>query len=409
MRVLYRILGLLLAGLTAFVSTGLFGMTAFSDRETAAFTEKTDGFIAGVCHPDTDYDAICGANLGWVREDLPVPVDADGNVTLWYQMWKEEMRAYVDRGIKLYVITPNPRDYLAFGIDFRTPEGEALIRSAARFLMEDLQGFASAVQVANEQGVDRFTLPFTMDQSARFIGVQLEEMYPLREDIVIGYNLGGPGFWQLPLRMRKYADVTDYIGVDLYLGSFDPVTKTLGEYTALLRLVRVLTRKPIILSEFGYIGYGESKSELEKMQILQQYGFSTELQARADIDTFISRLPDALREEIERNYAGLSAKEKGDLVFNTEYAQHIYKELGDDYQLYRYPHSPDGQADFYKDLIPKIKKLSFVTGMFIYCWSDSDHCYVCGQPDCPVETGWGLVDGQGVPKPAFYAVRDALA
>ena len=45
--------------------------------------------------------------------------------------------------------------------------------------------------------------------------------------------------------------------------------------------------------------------------------------------------------------------------------------------------------------------------MFVYCWGDSDSCYVCGQADCPVETGWGLVDGKGNPKPSYYAVKEA--
>jgi hypothetical protein len=34
-------------------------------------------------------------------------------------------------------------------------------------------------------------------------------------------------------------------------------------------------------------------------------------------------------------------------------------------------------------------------------------CYVCGQADCPTETRWGLVDSNGDPKPAFYAVQAA--
>ncbi|MBR6361096.1 MAG: hypothetical protein IKS04_04810, partial [Clostridia bacterium] len=36
-------------------------------------------------------------------------------------------------------------------------------------------------------------------------------------------------------------------------------------------------------------------------------------------------------------------------------------------------------------------------------------CYVCGQEECPVETGWGLIDGKGKPKPAYYAVRDGFS
>ena len=74
-----------------------------------------------------------------------------------------------------------------------------------------------------------------------------------------------------------------------------------------------------------------------------------------------------------------------------------------------YEHSPEGQAKFYADLIPKLKNCGFVIGAFLYMWNDSEHCYVCGQSDCPVETGWGIVDGEGNPKPAYYAVRDAFA
>ena len=42
-------------------------------------------------------------------------------------------------------------------------------------------------------------------------------------------------------------------------------------------------------------------------------------------------------------------------------------------------------------------------------WSDEDHCYVCGQENCPIETRWGLVDRNGRTKAAYYAVRDAFA
>ena len=51
----------------------------------------------------------------------------------------------------------------------------------------------------------------------------------------------------------------------------------------------------------------------------------------------------------------------------------------------------------------------YCVGAVIYCWGDSESCYVCGQEECPVETGWGLVDNDGKPKPAYYAVQEAFA
>ncbi|MBQ1996415.1 MAG: hypothetical protein II237_09505, partial [Clostridia bacterium] len=66
-------------------------------------------------------------------------------------------------------------------------------------------------------------------------------------------------------------------------------------------------------------------------------------------------------------------------------------------------------AKFYENLIPKIMAKDYCVGAVIYCWGDSDSCYVCGQKECPVETGWGLVDNDGNPKPAYYAVQKAFS
>ena len=77
--------------------------------------------------------------------------------------------------------------------------------------------------------------------------------------------------------------------------------------------------------------------------------------------------------------------------------------------LYGFPHTPIGQAAFFSYVIPKLRKLDFLAGAIVYCWSDNSDCYVCGQEDCPVETKWGLVDGDGNPKPAYYAVKYAFS
>ena len=409
MNILYRIIALLLVVITPLVSFFAIDPTAAKDKNVTELLKKTGGFITGVCHPNDDYDAIKGANIGWIREDMFVPLDANGNVNWFYPYWKEMMQPYLDNGLKIYAIFPNPEDFLAWGIDFRTPEGEAIIRKSARFLIEDLQGVVGAIQVANEQGVDRFTLPFTVEESAAFIGAVLEEMYPHRGDIVLGYNLGGLGFIKLPPLMKPYDDVVDFVGVDLYLGDFDPVTKSIDQYVAALRAVRRWTKKPLILAEFGYISGGAPKSKSEKQEILQTYGFDSEKAARKDINTFIGNLPERLREEIETHYSDMTDDEKGDLIFKSEYANHIYKELNESYYLYGYPHTEEGQAKFYRDLIPKLKKLKFLCGAFIYMWNDSEYCYVCGQVDCPIETRWGLVDLNGEPKASYYEVRDAFA
>ncbi|MBP3938846.1 MAG: hypothetical protein IK955_05505 [Clostridia bacterium] len=379
------------------------------DKEIPVAEEKVDGFMKGVCHAEPDYELLQEGNIEWFRDDIPFPFDKKGRPSKSYINWKKEIKGYVENGIKIFGITPYPEDYIQYGLDPRDPANREAIQDIARFYIEDLKGLVGAFQVTNEMGIDRFTLPLTLDEAADFIGMQLEAMYPVRGDVLIGYNLGGLSVATLPFKMMKYHQYCDYVGVDMYLGCFEPVLKTPDQFKTILNFVRKVTGKPIILCEFGYIGLGEPKSDEEKKAILQQYGYNSEAEARADINGFIENLPEDLREEFVENYSDRSDEEKGDLLFDGEYSNHIYTELQEGFGLYDYEHTPEGQADFFEYTIPMVMDLDYVIGMFVYCWQDSGDCYVCGQDDCPVETKWGLVDYNGDPKPSYYAVQEAYA
>ena len=409
MTVLFKIIGFFLALITPLASMIVWDPTAYFDKEIPAAEEKIDGFMKGVCHLDPDYDLIKEGNIEWFRDDIPFPFNADGTISQSYTNWKAERQKYVDNGIRIFGITPYPDDYIEYGLDPRDPENREEIQEIAKFYVEDLRGIVGAFQVTNEMGIDRFTLPLTLDEAAEFIGMQLEAMYPIREDIIIGYNLGGLAIIELPFKMMKYHQYCDYVGLDMYLGCFESVLKNADQYVTILNFVRKITGKPIILCEFGYIGYGEPKTEEEKIAILQKYGYNSEEEARANIDDFINNLPEDMKEEIIEDYSDRTPEERADLIFDGEYSNHLYCELAEGTGLYNFPHTPEGQADFFEYVIPKIRSLDYVIGMCVYCWSDSDSCYVCGQSDCPVETGWGLVDGKGNPKPAYYAVQNAYA
>ncbi len=405
---LNSILGFLLALIVPFANIISFPFTGMVSISSYQVQQQAGGFIKGVCHQTDDYDMLLGANIGYIREDVPFPFDENGNISYFYNLWKQEMQGYIDNGIKVFVVTPYPKEYIAMGMDIRNEEGIEKRRAVAEFFVKDLRGIASAYQITNEMGVDRFTSPLTIDEAALFIGEQLKAMAPLVEDELLGYNLGGPGFYTLSFKMLKYNKYCDYIGCDLYLGSFENVIKNIDTFFSVLNLVRAITQKPIIMTEFGYIGYGEPKTEDEKKEILRSYGFESEEDVRKDVNTFISRLPYDLREEFETLYSDRTDEEKFDLLFHDEYANHIYRELQEGTGLYGFPHTPEGQADFYAYMIPRLRALPWCIGAFIYMWHDSEHCYVCGQSDCPVETGWGIVDGQGNPKPAYYAVQKAF-
>lgn len=404
-----KLIALILAILTPLLTLITWSPFARFDKEIPVVEEKVDGFIKGVCHAEPQYDLLNEGNIEWFRDDIPFPYDEDGNLSQSYINWKKESLEYAQNGVRIFGITPYPDDYIEYGLDPRDPANRGAIQDIARFYVEDLKGIVGAFQVTNEMGIDRFTLPLTLDEAADFIGMQLEAMYPVRGDIIIGYNLGGLSIATLPFKMMEYHKYCDYVGVDMYLGCFEPVLKEPTQMITILNFVRKVTGKPIILCEFGYIGLGEPKSKQEKKEILLSYGYNSEKEAREDINSFIDKLPADMKEEILENYGDRSDKEKGDLIFDGEYSNHLYCELQEGFGLYRYEHTPEGQAELFEDLIPRLRKLDYLVGMFVYCWQDSGDCYVCGQVDCPVETKWGLVDYEGNPKPSYYAVKEAYA
>ena len=406
MAVLMKIIGFILAVITPFASMLVWDPSVYFDKEITVAEEKVGGFMKGVCHADPQYDLLNEADIEWFRDDIPFPYNKDGSLSQHYLNWKEESKEYVENGVRIFGVTPYPDDYIEYGLDPRKPENRKAIQEIAKFYMNDLRGIVGAFQITNEMGIDRFTLPLTLDEAAEFIGMQLEAMYPIREDIIIGYNVGGLSILELPFKMTDYHQYCDYVGLDMYLGCFENVLKNPDQYITILNFVRRVTGKPVVLCEFGYIGYGEPKTEAEKKAILQKYGFDSEEEARANIREFVNNLPEDLTEEITEDYSDRSPEEVASLIFDGEYSNHIYCELAEGVGLYGFEHTPEGQADFFEYIIPKIRDVDYVIGMFVYCWGDSDSCYVCGQSDCPVETGWGLVDGKGNPKPAYYAVKE---
>ncbi|MBQ6932576.1 MAG: hypothetical protein IJN38_10645 [Clostridia bacterium] len=122
MNILMSIVGFILAVLTPLANLILTDPTAPFDKEVAAVEEKVGGFMKGICHTDREYELITGANIEWLREDIPIPIAPDGSRNIYYDYWKAEMQKYVDNGIRIMGVTPYPDDYIAVGLDPRIPE-----------------------------------------------------------------------------------------------------------------------------------------------------------------------------------------------------------------------------------------------------------------------------------------------
>ena len=377
--------------------------------EVTAVKEKTGGFMKGVCHPNGNYKQIKDANIEWVRFDCrSLPFDKDGKLSQSYLDYKAKAKAYADQGFKVMCITPYPKKYIEAGLDPRDEKNKAEIQRIAEFYAKDLQGIVSAFQITNEMGVEHFTLPLTIEEAADFIGMQAEAMAPVKGNIIVGFNCAGTKLYNLCKYMKPYLNYCDYVGMDVYLGCFENILKDLFVQDLILRSLWAYTGKPIVLCEFGYIGYGDTKTDEQKKEILKSYGFESEEAARKDIMTFINNLPEDFRDHmLSLEYS--SEEELANKLFDSELANHLYKELPGGYRLRNYGHNPEDQGRFFEDMFDRIFSLPFLCGSFVYCYSDSDACYICGQEDCPVETGWGLVDLHGNEKPAYYAVQKAYS
>ncbi len=376
-----------------------------SSEETEAFRRK-HGFIRGVTSAEEDYELLKGANINWVRESLPAPFNADGSVNERYVEFKEKCRRYNEEGIKVMGVTPVPMEYVNCGIDIREKDGEKKLREVSKFIIEDVKDIVGGLQIANELGMPRFMKPYNMKECIRFLGIQLEEMFPLRENVILGYNSAGPQV-DLHLGMKKYLDFCDYVGMDMYLGCFFSLPGFAWLFDVMVRYLWAFTRKPILMQEFGYIGGGKPKTKKEKLEILRSYGFNSEKEAKADIMKFTDALPEHFRNHV-RFVCGEDKKVTTDFMFSGDMTNHLYKELPKITVIPGMPHTPEGQAKFFKNVVRRLYKLDFMCGEIIYCYKDFHYCGYCGQTDCPTETLWGIVDINKNPKPSYYTVRDAF-
>ena len=375
-----------------------------TNAETRKWRDK--GFICGVCHPNEDYEKLAAANIRWIRVDIPYPyTETDGEWSESFLNFKERCRGYVEHGFKIMAVTPYPQSFLACGHDIRKAGEDAKIAAITCAAVEDLRGLVHGLQVCNEMGIPRFTHPFTMQEAAHFIGVQLKALAAVQGDILVGYNSAGPQA-DLHALLQPYYRYMDYVGFDLYVGCFFGYPGFLWMYDALARYLWAMTGKPVLVQEFGYISAGKPKTRAEKQAILRGYGVKNEKDARAHLGAFIDRLPPRIREETLRLYN--TDDERYTFLLRGDMRQHIYRELGRFCKVPGMEHTPEGQAKFYATVIPRFHRVPYMAGAIVYCYSDTDHCYVCGQEGCPTETRWGLVTCDGTPKPSYYAVQKAF-
>lgn len=466
----------------------------FIDNETQEvrdFKIKVGGVMRGVCQPHQEpvtLQKMQDANVNWVRRDLvpgcpietdknynPIIVDGEYVPSKSFAAIVKELEYLKTYDQKILLITPGLEDMLKFVgeekvFQFGGEFSEKFInfsKICAHFWAEKLSTLVSGFQICNETEVSKWRGALTTEQVVYFIGgVMMKEMHEIcsRNNCVIGFNQSMLGNYKLAHGLaEKYSEYFDYTGVDLYPGCFEPYLKFMWVNDFYVKYLYYVTRKPIIITEFGYIGHGESMSseeqqqylgntfgekfdsedkikenfvdflgvfniicrqgtasnkideiefqlnsdmysEKDKQKILEQYypyttveemrndklGFLAAYEKNCHLDKTPGLVSESYRIMQADSYSKESIEKAVDFFFLNG-KSHLYKTCDSSIGIIGYDHTEEGQAKYLRDFVRRLSKKKYVCGFFVYHLLEDKYCYECGQEDCPVETGWGLI------------------
>lgn len=359
--------------------------------------------IKGICHAYSDFDKVKACGFEWTRIDCAYPYTADGGLSEHYQGFKNLCRHYHNNGLKVMAISPAPWQFVVNGIDVRTEGGAEKISEITEFIARDTEGLVDGWQVGNELNVYFFRAPYGFDDAIDFVAAGLKGINRANPDILLGYNFSE--YDETSIYMMKkllpYGDLYNYIGYDGYFGTWIPGGPE--DFITAIDEIYELTGTDVLIQEFGFASVGgiiSGSHELDEA-VAEQYGFKDFADATVHCEEFLDKLPNSMSDRIR-------SAPREDWEANLRHLEpHILKKWPGGSA--EYPHTPEGQAKWYDDLLEKLNKQPHLAGYFVFCWADSGSCFFCGADDCPCETAWGLVDINGNLKPSYHAVQKHLA
>lgn len=325
--------------------------------------------------PDADRSLLRGAGIGWMRFGFPFPFKdrVDGALSPEYLKAKAQAESLVSDGVGLLGIPPlfgygnwepGPDGELrltwhghapAFMGVLGTEEFNRSYRDLCAFLARDLMGIVGFWQILNELEIPQFAGPLGLRQACDLILACARGFKEVNPSLMLGANPAGEiKAYYLYGYLYRNGDPLDYCGADGYYGTWHPG----GPQTWDERIpeLAAMTGKKVLLNEWGFSSVG---------------GVAT-------------------REEHESGKHVCSLKK-----------WHYTWGKG---------HTAEGQADYVRSVFGTLKKhRDVLLGAFFYRLDDQPVCAQCHQPDCPAETGWGIVEANGKPKPAYSAFREGVA
>ena len=281
---------------------------------------------------------------------------------------KERMAGLRNEGFRFTALTPSPFEIVAKAGDPGSEEYFKNYQRMCAFLATAFDGLVDYWQVGNELDIWIFRATLTLDQSVAFLKAGIRGIKSTGTTAKVGINI--TLFPSLPgevdgntelhegvfIAKGVYHDPElslDYAGFDSYPGTW---RKGGAEsWNAYLDEFYALTRKPIIIQEFGYSSAG---------------GMMTP----------------------EEDAGGIYPCKAGKWRFSSGGRGH----------------TPEAQARFIEESFDAFARKPFVIGATYYRWTDQAVCWQCKQPGCPVETAWGLLDLNHQPKPAYESYKASM-
>jgi hypothetical protein len=316
------------------------------------------------------------AGMDWIRADFPLPfVDRlGGSLSDEYLQAREHAHAWAAKGFQVMGVSPLP------GIGTYQPDASGALqltwtswlpawmgdvntgalsrryREVCAFLADDLKDCVRGWQIANELNHIQFSGPLKPFWACDLLiegGTGLKETDP---SLFVGWNSCLP-ILAYYFYGRLHADprrIFDYVGIDAYYGTWDPGAPE--DWGAKIMELSELTHTKVMVNEWGYASEGAVMT-------------SEELRAHSG--------PNCALKKWRYSWSGA--------------------------------HTPAVQAEFVRRALAEMDRYKhLLTGIFFYRWEDQAVCWQCGQPDCPVETRWGLVDEDNRPKPSFEAWKEGI-
>ena len=367
------------------------------ETDLQALYSKTGGFLRGICHPRGFLRELKEAGIGWVRIDTPYPYEG-GALSDSYIRYREQCRRFHNEGIGVVTISPFPDAFVRAGVDVTTPEGLRAVEETCRFLGRDFAGMKVCWQAANEMYIPHFREPLDEAQAVEFLAASIRGLKSGDPAHAVGHNSVDRDM-TFPLKaVEEKCGGCDYIGLDLYDGTWSEGGPDTFEER--IDTLARLTGKPVILMEFGFSSMGEGSADIraDGMKWLAERGFGGAEDAIRRMDEVLRYMPPLCGERVLR----CAEEDRASCLMSC--IPHVLKKWPVPAPI---PHTEEGQAEFYRKLLPRLLHNPRLGGAVIYCMQDSESCFFCGGRDCPCEIAWGLLRTDGTPKPAYGAVKDA--